>query len=370
MGEPIRRLDGVVPEATAHAELSVAHRIGCRVGPDEHAAALFRAQVDAAADAAGGAGGGRPALGLGGGPLVGVLHQRSGRTDVDAGAAEVAVGVVDRTTGAELDAGGEAASGQRDRARVAQLVAGAHAAGADDAHLWVELEERVGPIGFRLLKLVVGALLALPRLVSGHLQHLARRLELAAVVLRAGDAAVRDDAVAEAGVARLALDDAVAGEAAVRVVGEDQREHGLSRVLDLSGVRADDHAVLHAGGAGELQDGRPFDLDEAGAAAGVWGQAVDVAEVGDKDAGVLDRFDEGSAVRRLDLAAVQGDLRHGATGCGPARRAGRRAAVSRPAAGPSCRRGRSSRGCGGAPEPSRSACACRGTGARSDTPRR
>src|SRR3989304_5474480 len=130
--------------------------------------------------------------------------------------------------------------------------AGAAAAGADDAHLRVELQERVPLVGLRLLQLVEGALLALPRLVAGHLHHLARRLELAAVVLGAGDAAVGDDAIAQAGVAGLALEDAVAGEAAVRVVGEDQREAGLPGGGGLRAVRSDDHAVGDRRGAGEL----------------------------------------------------------------------------------------------------------------------
>jgi len=123
---------------------------------------------------------------------------------------------------------------------------------ADDAHLRVELQEGVRLVGLRLLLLVEGARLALPGLVAGHLHHLARRLELAAVVLGAGDAAVGDDAIAQAGVAGLALDDAVAGEAAVRVVGEDQREDGLPGGGGLRAVRSDDHAVGDRRGAGEL----------------------------------------------------------------------------------------------------------------------
>ena len=91
---------------------------------------------------------------------------------------------------------------------------------------------------------VVGALLADPGLVVGHLEHLVRRLQLAAVVLRAGEAAVRDRRRRAGRCRRAAVDAAVAGEAAVRVVGVDEREHGLARVLERrGGLGADDHAV-------------------------------------------------------------------------------------------------------------------------------
>ena len=139
--------------------------------------------------------------------------------------------------------GAFAAASQRDRAGVADLVAGADAAGADDAHLGVELEEWVRLVRLGLLDLVVGAVVAVPGLVAGHLEHLAGGLELAAIVLGAGEAAMGDGVVAEAGIAGLALDDAVAGEAAVGVVGHDQREDRTARVEDIFCVGADGHAV-------------------------------------------------------------------------------------------------------------------------------
>ena len=49
---------------------------------------------------------------------------------------------------------------------------------------------------------------------------------------------------------------------------------------------------------------------------------------------------------------VEGELGHGATWCGRVPPAGLRGAASHPFAAPSYRRGRSSRGCGGAPAPS------------------
>ncbi len=119
--------------------------------------------------------------------------------------------LVDGAAGAEGDAGRFAATGECDCACVADLVAGPDALRADNAHLGVELKEGVGPVGLRLLALVVGALFAQPGLVVRHLQHLVRRLELAAVVLGAGEAAVRYRVVAQADVARLAVDAPVAG---------------------------------------------------------------------------------------------------------------------------------------------------------------
>ena len=248
--QALRVLDGVVVEAPAHAELVAADRVGAGIGADDDAAPLLRPEEDGAAHGALSAGGGRPALRLGGAPLVRVLHQRCRGADVDAGAAEIAVGFVHRAAGPELNARAEAASGQRDGSRVPDLVAGADAARADDAHLRVELQEGVGLVGRRLRQVVVGALVAVPGLVAGHLQHLAGRLQLAAVVLGAGQAAVRHEVVPKAGIPRLALDHAVAGQAAVRVVRQDQREHGLARRVRLRRVDPHDHAVCHLRRAG------------------------------------------------------------------------------------------------------------------------
>ena len=114
--------------------------------------------------------------------------------------------------------------------------ADADAAGADDAHLRVELEVGVGAVRLRRGRLVVGAGLADPRLlVLAHVDELGGGLELAAVVLGAAQAAVRDDVVAQADLAGLAVDAAVAGEAAVGVVRHDQRHHALARELARNG---------------------------------------------------------------------------------------------------------------------------------------
>ncbi len=122
---------------------------------------------------------------------------------------------------------------------------------------------------------------------------------------------MRHRVVAQADVAGLAVHAAVAGEAAVGVVGVDDREHRLAGIEHRAGVGADDHALGDAAGAGELQAARAFDLDQAGAAAGVGLQAVDVAEVGDEDAVLLDDLDQRRPGGGLDLDAVEGELSHG-----------------------------------------------------------
>ena len=145
------------------------------------------------------------------------------------------------------------------------------------------------------------ALFADPRLVAGHADHLAGGLEFAAVVLRAGEAAVGDDIVAQADVAGVAVLAAVAGEAAVAVVREDDRNDRLAGFLHLVGLGVDDHAVLHDARCSESWSaGRALDVDEAGAAARVGFQPVDVAEAGDVEAVVLEDFDERGAGGRID----------------------------------------------------------------------
>ena len=88
-----------------------------------------------------------------------------------------------------------------------------------------------------------------------------------------------DLVIAEADLAGAAVLDAVAGEAAVGVIGEDDGEDFLAHLGHLGGVGADDHAVGDLGGAGEREAAHALDFDGAGAAAGVGGQSVEVAKV-------------------------------------------------------------------------------------------
>ena len=306
--QPLPVSDLVVAEAAAHADL-VARDVVARRRPHDHAAAVPHADLDRAAHAALGADGAHPAL-RAGQPLVGRLHQRGRGADVDAGAAEVAVRFIDRAARPEGHAGREAAPGQRDRGRVAQVVAGPLAARAEDAHLRVELEIGVAAVGRGLLVLVVGARLVEVRLDVGapHVGHVRRRLQFAAVVLRAGHAAVRDDVVAQADVSRAAVLHAVAGQAAVAVVGQDEGHHLLAHLQRGRAVGAHDHPLAHLRAAGQHLPAHPLDLDDASAAARVGRQPVDVAEVGDVDARVLDDLHQGTAGLDLVGRAVDRDL--------------------------------------------------------------
>src|SRR2546422_8866747 len=91
--QPLPRLDGVIVEAAADADLVAADRVE-EVGLDHDDLAVADAHAQGAADAAGVAGRRDPGLAPGD-PFVRLLEQRRGRTDVDTRAAEVAVALVD-----------------------------------------------------------------------------------------------------------------------------------------------------------------------------------------------------------------------------------------------------------------------------------
>ena len=118
--------DLVVAEAAAHADLVTADVIAWS-GPNDDAAAVAHTELDGAADGALGAGGADPAVGPCN-PLVWGFHESGSRANINAGPAEVAVGLVDAASGSESNAGGESASGQGDSCGVTKFVAGAHTA--------------------------------------------------------------------------------------------------------------------------------------------------------------------------------------------------------------------------------------------------
>src|SRR5207302_11215664 len=121
-----------------------------------------------------------------------VFEQRRRRANIDAGAAKVAIGLVHRPAGSKGDASAKATSGQGDRTRVPQLVTSPDATRADNAHLWVEFQEGIALVGGRmLLHGVERPRLTFPRLVQGHADDFAGRLQLTAIVLGAGQAAMR-----------------------------------------------------------------------------------------------------------------------------------------------------------------------------------
>jgi len=111
-----------------------------------------------------------------------------------------------------------ATAGQRDRSCVADLVAGAHAA--------VQMMHICGSNSRKGLARSAGGVASGSRaLLATHARSRPcppsrRWSELAAIVAGTGEAAMGDNVVAQAGVARLALHHPVAGEAAVGVVGQ------------------------------------------------------------------------------------------------------------------------------------------------------
>ena len=196
-----------------------------------------------------------------------------------------------------------------------QVVASPHATGADDAHLRVELKEGVRAVGLWLLLAVVGAGLVDVGLDVGaaDIGGVARGLQLAAIVLGAGHAAVGDLVVAQADFAGAAVLDAVTGEAAVGVVGQNDGQDFLAHLGDLRCVGADDHAVHHVGRAGERQSAHPLDLDRASAAARIWRQSIQVTKIGYREAGILDDLNQRSANLGLNRTSINGDRRHKAS---------------------------------------------------------
>ena len=308
--EPILVPRLVVAETPPHANLA-ARDVVAVARPHLHAATVAHAQLNRAAHRALRAGRRHPLVGPRD-PLVGRLHQRGRGADIDARAAEVAVGLVDLPARAERDARREAAPRKRDRGGVPQVVAGPHAARADDAHLRVELEERVGAIRLGLPVPVVGARLVDVRLHirPPHIRRVASRLQLAAVVLRAGHAAVRHLVVAQANLPRAAVLDAVASQAAVGVVGQNHRQHLLAHLRHRRRVRAHHHPVRHLRRAGQRQPAHPLNLHRAGAAARIRRQPVQVAQVRDRKAGVLDHLNQRRALRRVNADPINHDASH------------------------------------------------------------
>jgi hypothetical protein len=112
-------------------------------------------------------------------------------------------------------------------------------------------------------------------------------------------------AVAEGQVLQRTLAALVAHRAVERVVQEQDLEHGVLAFAGAVGVRVDHHAVGGRRGAGRLQLGHAFDLDQAHAAGADRGaQPRLVAEHGHLDAGLSRRLDQRHALGHRDLTAV------------------------------------------------------------------
>ena len=92
------------------------------------------------------------------------------------------------------------------------------------------------------------------------------------------------EAVAEDHVLQFALAAFVADGAIERMIGEQEFEHVLARLVDLSRVGSDDHAFGRDERARGLQLGHFFDFDQAHAAGRLQRQARVIAERRDFDA--------------------------------------------------------------------------------------
>ena len=146
---------------------------------------------------------------------------------------------------------------------------------------------------------------------AADLGHVGGRLEFATVVLGASDAAMGDGVVAQTDLAGLAVLGAMTGEAAIGVIGEDDRHDLLAHGENGWGVGTYGHTVGDWGAAGEREAAGALDLDDAGAATSVGRQTVDIAEVGDVKALLLDHFDERTPLFNIEGLVVDGDAGHG-----------------------------------------------------------
>ena len=235
-------------------------------------------------------------------PLVVALHQRADGADIDAGAAELAAGLQQRHALRRADEHGAGALDHRDGVIAAHLLADADAAGADDAEVVVAVVEGVAG-----LHLEVAVVVGQRRLhVDVHITH--GVLELAPLVLGADDAAIEDADVAEADVLRPAQLDAVAGQAAVRVLREQQLHDALAQAANLLPQRAHHHALGDGEGAGGGGAPAALHLNAAHAARAVGLHARPVAEVGDVHVVVDGRLEDGLPRLGLYLNAVYGEL--------------------------------------------------------------
>ena len=170
-----------------------------------------------------------------------------------------------------------------------------------DAEVVVAVVEGVADLEGDLLVLVVEGGFQL------HSQEADGVLELATLVLGTCDAAVVDGDVAEADVGGAADVDAVTGEAAVGVLGDEHLHDGAAELVDVIGLAADFHAVLDREGAGGGKAAPALDGDDAHAAGGKGLHAGVVAEVGDVDAGLDGGFQHHLAGLGGDVYSVNGD---------------------------------------------------------------
>ena len=219
-------------------------------------------------------------------PLVVPFHQGAHRAYVNAGAAELASRL--QQGGAEGCAyqGLAASFRERYRAVAPDLVAGPHAPAANDAEVVVPVIEWVGHLQWNLAVLVV------QRGFQVHPQVADRILELTSLVLGTGDATVVYGHMAQADIAGSADVDAVAGQAAVGVLGDEHLHHRVSQLIHVGGRVAHPHPVLYRQGAGGGEAPLSLHRHHAHAAGGKGLHAGVITQVGDVDASVDGRFQD------------------------------------------------------------------------------
>ena len=240
-------------------------------------------------------------------PFVLALNKRARGADVYARAAEFATRLQQRSPLRSADKHAVGALQQRQRAVPPNFVAHPHAARADYAQVHIHI-----PVGIACRKRDVAVVVA-QRGFHIHFKKAHGVFEFAALVLGAGYASVVDGHMAQADVGWAAELDAVAGEAAVRMLGYEQIHNAAPQLNDVIGVGGNAHSRHNGGGAGRraarqraivaLAVGR-LRLDHAHAAGAEWFHPRIVAQIRDVHSGVHSRLNDHLARLGFDLNAV------------------------------------------------------------------
>lgn len=103
----------------------------------------------------------------------------------------------------------------------------------------------------------------------------------------------------------------LADVAVLRMVGEEELDHGLPRLTGPLTVRLNLHPFCYRVNAGGDQGAAPFYLHHADPARS-WGvtQLTMSTERGDMDANALGRFEDGGAFGNLQLSIVNCQMNH------------------------------------------------------------
>jgi len=122
------------------------------------------------------------------------------------------------------------------------------------------------------------------------------------------DEAALTGAIAEDHVLQFALAALIANRAIQRMIGQQEFERSLARLLHEVGIGAHHHALGDRRGAAHLQLGSFLDLDQTHATGGLQRVVFVITEGRHLDAVLSRDFDQQLALLRLDLASVDGQL--------------------------------------------------------------